>query len=254
MAKRDKKKIIKVAVIGNGKMLRGLSFNMAAINLALYGSVDPDTKMLCEASKKMWECAYPKLRRGNNFGIPIIFGTAGDNLPSQEYYKKMMLGDFNFQDVFVPIKQLVIGKSMIEQINESIKKGEYLPQEEIVRKMSIREAPPIPLFEYLNEYPLTPKQCYNTINPIARESATMRMEDKVKTLGEKRCGVNDNGDVYSTQGIIRKNTASLIDLCETMRGDKNTNGGSPEKQRLISLAQTAYQEAKMWAIEASFTE
>jgi len=38
-----------------------------------------------------------------------------------------------------------------------------------------------------------------------------------------------------------------------MRGDRDTNEYSPEKQRLISLAQTGYEQACMWAVKAATT-
>jgi hypothetical protein len=43
---------------------------------------------------------------------------------------------------------------------------------------------------------------------------------------------------------IKRYTADLIDLCEDLR---------PLDPRLVSLAQTAYEEAAMWAVKAATT-
>lgn len=43
---------------------------------------------------------------------------------------------------------------------------------------------------------------------------------------------------------IKKRTADLIDLCETLEGDK----------RCAALAMTAYEEAAMWAVKSATTE
>jgi hypothetical protein len=82
------------------------------------------------------------------------------------------------------------------------------------------------------------------------------MENNNRTVGQNRCGVVEKmEDTIQTE--IRVKTAALIDLCEDMRISPYVHGTlnslSNEKLRLISLAQTAYQEAKMWAIEASYT-
>ena len=99
MAKRDKKKIIRVAIIGDGKTLRGLAPNMAAMNLAMFGSADPDFP---NVSKETWEVAYPKLRRMNPFGLPMIVG-AGSELSGAEYYKHIWDNEEKLNGVFVPM-------------------------------------------------------------------------------------------------------------------------------------------------------
>jgi hypothetical protein len=70
-----------------------------------------------------------------------------------------------------------------------------------------------------------------------------------KTLGEKRVKIDFNTTNDSLVDNIKRKSAELIDLCEKMRGD-----GSGEKQRVISLAQTGYEDACMWAVKANFTE
>lgn len=53
---------------------------------------------------------------------------------------------------------------------------------------------------------------------------------------------NPSGDDMVTK--IKRYTADLIDLCEEMK---------PIEPRLASLAQTAYEEAAMWAVKAATT-
>ena len=137
MAKRDKKKMIRVAVtgvsfseaaqrilgalpdhlilkkrdgelmIGEGKVLRGLGLNMAAMNLAMFGSADPDTEILRDATKEMFEAAMPKLNgcshlMGCHIGIPMIFGT-GSASNDAEYYKRLWDDSEKPGNVFVPM-------------------------------------------------------------------------------------------------------------------------------------------------------
>jgi len=55
----------------------------------------------------------------------------------------------------------------------------------------------------------------------------------------------DNSDVVAH---IKGNTAHLIDYCEELKNvDPHSRG------RLIALAQTAYEEAAMWAVKAATT-
>ena len=70
------------------------------------------------------------------------------------------------------------------------------------------------------------------------------------TLGEKRVKVDFNLSGDTLVDNVKRETASLINTCEVMRKE----GVSSEKHRLISLAQTAYEEAAMWAVKANFTE
>lgn len=60
---------------------------------------------------------------------------------------------------------------------------------------------------------------------------------------------------------IKKKSAELIDICQAMRADEVAKPGNEtkeslqenagEKFRLIALAQTAYEEAAMWAVKAA---
>ncbi len=80
------------------------------------------------------------------------------------------------------------------------------------------------------------------------------------TLGESRVrtkfNVSDDKTQRSNVDAIKQESASLIDFCETgkqetlAREDKN-QGWKNETARLWSLAQTAYEEAAMWAVKAA---
>ncbi len=70
-----------------------------------------------------------------------------------------------------------------------------------------------------------------------------------KTLGEKRVRTEFNVTNNSTIDTLKQKTAELINLCESLR-ETGTHVDS-EKHRLISLAQTSYEEAAMWAVKAA---
>jgi len=73
---------------------------------------------------------------------------------------------------------------------------------------------------------------------------------KNKTLGEQRVRTDFNPSHVETIDTVKQNTAKLINLIdyvgEELPEDK-------EKIRLIKLAQTAYEEAAMWAVKALTT-
>lgn len=75
------------------------------------------------------------------------------------------------------------------------------------------------------------------------------MEGK-KTLGEQRVRVDFNASGDDNISLLKKRAAEDIDLCETLKAI-NPSG---EKARLFSLAQTAYEQAAMWAVKAATTE
>jgi hypothetical protein len=54
--------------------------------------------------------------------------------------------------------------------------------------------------------------------------------------------VTFNPSASSVVDQIKQESAKLIDLCETLK---------PLDPRLASLAQTAYEEAAMWAVKAA---
>lgn len=74
--------------------------------------------------------------------------------------------------------------------------------------------------------------------------------NKEQTLGEKRVRTDFNVSGNGIIDVIKKDTAKLIDTVESLKllGDGNT---TPEKFRLIALAQTAYEEACHWAVKAA---
>lgn len=82
-----------------------------------------------------------------------------------------------------------------------------------------------------------------------------------QTLGQKRVRTSFNPSSGSIVDTIKQKTAELIDLCHAMRNDEvvKPENSSPEalqanaaeKFRCIALAQTAYEEAAMWAVKAA---
>lgn len=83
---------------------------------------------------------------------------------------------------------------------------------------------------------------------------------ETKTLGEARIRTEFNVTNNSTIDLIKQKSAELIDLLQMVKNDEasKTYDKSPEamkelsgeKFRLIALAQTAYEEAAMWAVKA----
>ena len=70
----------------------------------------------------------------------------------------------------------------------------------------------------------------------------MSEETKTPTIGEQRVRTSFNPSQTDTVAQIKQITAGLINLCEEL---KEKDG------RLASLAQTAYEEAAMWAVKAA---
>jgi hypothetical protein len=83
----------------------------------------------------------------------------------------------------------------------------------------------------------------------------------IKTIGEQRVRVDFNVSGSTLVDTIKLKTADLINELQALRNGEvsKTYGQSPEvKQevsgeilRLISLAQTSYEEAAMWAVKAA---
>lgn len=65
------------------------------------------------------------------------------------------------------------------------------------------------------------------------------------SIGEDRVRTSFNPSADSTVDKIKQQSAALIDLCETLK---------PLDGRLAALAQTAYEEAAMWAVKAATTQ
>jgi len=73
---------------------------------------------------------------------------------------------------------------------------------------------------------------------------------KELTIGEKRVRTEFNPEGVGNVNFIKEKTAELINVCEEMK-PKDGEVVEPEKLRLIALAQTAYEEAAMWAVKAA---
>jgi hypothetical protein len=71
-----------------------------------------------------------------------------------------------------------------------------------------------------------------------------------KTLGEVRVRTEFNPSNDNLVDQLKQKAAELINLCESM---KPTDGSimNGEKARLISLAQTHFEDAAMWAVKAA---
>ncbi|KKN17532.1 hypothetical protein LCGC14_0964890 [marine sediment metagenome] len=67
-------------------------------------------------------------------------------------------------------------------------------------------------------------------------------DTRAMTAGEKAVRLDFNPSKDGTVHDIKYYTAQLIDLCETLK-DRDP--------RLAALAQTAYEEASMWAVKAA---
>jgi hypothetical protein len=65
------------------------------------------------------------------------------------------------------------------------------------------------------------------------------------SLGAARVRESFNPSKDSMVDRIKRHTADLIDLCEELK---------PLDPRLAALAQTAYEEAAMWAVKAATAE
>jgi hypothetical protein len=64
------------------------------------------------------------------------------------------------------------------------------------------------------------------------------------SIGEDRVRTKFNPSKDGIVDIIKQKTAELIDACEALK---------EKDPRLASLAQTAYEEAAMWAVKAATT-
>lgn len=67
-------------------------------------------------------------------------------------------------------------------------------------------------------------------------------ENREQTLGEGRVRLDFNPSQEGVVFDLKRHTAALIDLCEKLKA---------KDPRLASLAQTAYEEAAMWAVKAA---
>lgn len=65
------------------------------------------------------------------------------------------------------------------------------------------------------------------------------------TIGEQRVRTKFNPSGMTVIDEIKQKTAELIDICEQLKS---------KDPRLVSLAQTAYEGAAMWAVKAATAE
>lgn len=75
------------------------------------------------------------------------------------------------------------------------------------------------------------------------------------TKGEYRVGVKFNPSQNSLVDRIKRASADLIDLIETIPATTRDDGPrGPEVARLKALAQTAIEDGAMWAVKAATKE
>ncbi|MCL1652565.1 hypothetical protein BAZ12_00600 [Elizabethkingia miricola] len=74
-----------------------------------------------------------------------------------------------------------------------------------------------------------------------------------KTLGQIRVRTDFNVTKADNISLVKQQTANLIDMLEDLRKD-NRSMIDQEKQRLISITQSKYEEAAMFAVKALTTE
>ena len=70
-----------------------------------------------------------------------------------------------------------------------------------------------------------------------------------KTLGEKRVRTDFNPSKEGNVEFIKQKTAELINVLEEFKNDERNNLDG-EAKRLVSLAQTSFEEAAMWGVKA----
>ena len=70
----------------------------------------------------------------------------------------------------------------------------------------------------------------------------MSDDKQTQTVGEQRVRTSYNPSQTDTGAVTKQKRAELINLCEELK---------VKDGRLASLAQTAYEEAAMWAVKAA---
>jgi len=82
---------------------------------------------------------------------------------------------------------------------------------------------------------------------VEQLNATIDRGPRSPTLGEYRVRLDFNPSADDTVSNIKQRTAALIDLVQTIK----VNKPSGDVARCVALAQTAYEEAAMWAVKAA---
>lgn len=76
------------------------------------------------------------------------------------------------------------------------------------------------------------------------------MKGKKMTKGEYRVGIGFNPSADSMVDRIKRAAADLIDLIDEVPSDRESVRGN-EAGRLKALAQTAVEDAAMWAVKSA---
>ena len=92
--------------------------------------------------------------------------------------------------------------------------------------------------EFGTSAPIEAIQCYRQ----AQIQLVMSEETKTQSVGEARVRTTFNPSQTDLVAQIKQKSAELINLCEELKAKDG---------RLASLAQTAYEEAAMWAVKAA---
>ena len=78
------------------------------------------------------------------------------------------------------------------------------------------------------------------------------METKIKTLGEKRVGVEFNSSNDEYIHLLKQKSAELVDLVnQAANHPKRDDETLREWLRLKALAMTSFEEGAMWAVKAA---
>lgn len=75
----------------------------------------------------------------------------------------------------------------------------------------------------------------------------------MSSLGAARVRESFNPSKDNVVDKIKRYTADLIDICEEIKTKSQPYSTFGEQARLVALAQTAYEEAAMWAVKAATT-
>lgn len=88
-----------------------------------------------------------------------------------------------------------------------------------------------------------------------------QVQEEKKSVGELRVRTDFNVNGSDLVAEINRRSAELINLCQAMQNDEAVAIPNEtrdalyercgEKFRLIEIAQTAYEEAAMWAVKAA---
>ena len=100
----------------------------------------------------------------------------------------------------------------------------------------VQVPPPVRYFKGLGLCPVSLDRAFITQSSI--------LNNMSKTIGEQRVRTDFNPSADSAVDQIKQKSAELINLCDDLKI-------SGKDGRLVSLAQTAFEEAAMWAVKAA---